>query len=155
MLLKSSAFEDSQAIPVTYAKAGQNVSPPLSWENVPPQTKSFALAIVDHHPVARNFVHWIVIDIGANVSSIPEGASGTNRMPAGSKELKAYTGPNPPSGTHDYEFTLYALKMDKLDLPANVPLETFLKAVEQNSLATTKLIGKFAKIEAQQSSRQG
>jgi phosphatidylethanolamine-binding protein (PEBP) family uncharacterized protein len=38
-------------------------------------------------------------------------------MPAGSREVRPYAGPFPPSGTHDYEFTLYALKTDRLDLP--------------------------------------
>jgi phosphatidylethanolamine-binding protein (PEBP) family uncharacterized protein len=54
-------------------------------------------------------------------------------------------GPFPPSGTHHYEFTLYALKTEKLDLPEKVSLETFMKAVEQSSLATAKLVGKFAR----------
>ena len=148
MLLKSSAFEDTQAIPPKYAKVGQNVSPPLSWENVPQGTKSFALAIVDQHPVAKNYVHWLVVGIGAYVTTLEEAASGSTLMPAGSKELKAYTGPNPPSGAHDYEFTLYALKTDTLDLPQKVSLNVFRQVVEQSSLATAKLVGKFAKNRA-------
>ena len=145
MILKSSAFEDMQTIPPKFAKGGQNISPPLSWEDVPEGTKSFALSIVDHHPVAKNFVHWMVSDIDARITFLPEAASNSAQMPAGSKELKAYTGPNPPSGSHDYEFTLYALKTDTLDLPAKVSLEAFTTAVEQNKLASAKLIGKFAK----------
>ncbi len=146
MLLKSSAFEDTQMLPLKYAKAGQNVSPPLSWEGVPQGTKAFALAVVDRHPVARNYIHWLVIDIGADVTSLEEGAN--TRMPAESRQLKAYVGPFPPSGTHDYEFTLYALKTDKLDLPDKVSLETFTATAEQSSLATAKLIGKFTKLKA-------
>ncbi len=145
MVLSSSAFKDAQAMPFKYARAGQNVSPPLAWENAPQGTKSFALAVVDRHPVARNMIHWLVIDIDANVTSLKEGASGSARMPAGSRELKAYVGPFPPSGTHDYEFTLYALKTEKLDLPKQVSLETFTNAAEQSSLATAKLVGKFTK----------
>jgi Raf kinase inhibitor-like YbhB/YbcL family protein len=145
MVLRSSAFEDRQTMPPRYGKKGENVSPPLSWENVPQGTKSFALAVVDRHPVARNFVHWLVIDMSADVTSLEEGASGRALMPAGSRELKVYGGPNPPSGSHDYEFSLYALKTDKLDLPEKVSLETFTKAVEQSSLATAKLVGKFAR----------
>jgi Raf kinase inhibitor-like YbhB/YbcL family protein len=148
MLLKSSAFEDNQAIPPKYAKAGENVSPPLSWENAPQGTKSFALAAVDRHPIAKNFVHWIVVDIAADVNSLVEGISGTARMPKGSRELRIYYGPNPPSGSHDYEFTLYALNTDKLDLPDKVSLDTFTKAVEQSSLAAAKLVGKYAKVKA-------
>jgi Raf kinase inhibitor-like YbhB/YbcL family protein len=126
-------------------KVAENLSPPLSWENVPQGTQSFALAVVDRHPVARNYVHWLVIDMSADVISLKEGASGRALMPAGSRELKAYGGPNPPSGSHDYEFTLYALKTEKLDLPEKGSLETFTKAVEQSSLATAKLVGTFAR----------
>jgi Raf kinase inhibitor-like YbhB/YbcL family protein len=143
MVLRSSAFEDRQPIPPKYAKKGENVSPPLSWENAPQGTKSFALSIVDKLSLTRYYVHWLVCDIGADVTSLKEGASGDARMPAGSKELKAYVGPFPPSGTHNYEFTLYALKTEKLALPENVSLETFTKAVEQNGLATAKLVGTF------------
>jgi Raf kinase inhibitor-like YbhB/YbcL family protein len=147
MILKSSAFKENQPIPPQYAKAGQNISPPLSWENAPEGTKAFALAIVDHHPVARNFVHWMVIDIPASVTSLAEGASATPSMPNGARELKPYTGPNPPppSGSHDYEFTLYALKTSTLDLPEKVPLEQFINTVQQNTLATATLIGKYDK----------
>jgi Raf kinase inhibitor-like YbhB/YbcL family protein len=146
IVLRSSAFEDTHTIPPKYAKKGENVSPPLSWENAPQGTKSFALSIVDKLSVARYYVHWLVCDMSADITSLEEGASGNARMPAGSRELKAYVGPFPPSGTHNYEFTLYALKTEKLDLPEKVSLETFTKAVEQNSLATAKLVGKFARI---------
>ena len=61
-------------------------------------------------------------------------------------ELKPYVGPFPPSGTHDYEFTLYALTTDRLSLQPGVALEAFRRAAEQNSLATATLIGKFTKI---------
>ncbi len=131
--------------PADIFKKGENVSPPLSWENAPQGTKSFALAVVDRHPVAKNFVHWLVIDISAAVTSLKEGASGSALLPAGARELKVYMGPNPPAGSHDYEFTLYALKTDRLDLPGKVSLETFTRAVEQSSLATAKLVGKFAR----------
>jgi Raf kinase inhibitor-like YbhB/YbcL family protein len=145
MVLSSSAFKDTQAMPFKYARAGQNVSPPLSWQDAPQGTKSFALVVVDRHPVARNMIHWLVIDIGAEVTSLKEGASGSAQMPAGSRELEPYVGPFPPSGTHDYEFTLYAMKTAKLDLPKQISLETFTKAAEQSRLATAKLVGKFTK----------
>ncbi len=146
MVLSSSAFKDKQTIPLKYARAGQNESPPLSWENPPQGTKSFALAVVDRHPVARNYVHWLVGDIPADATSVKEGASGGDGMPPASRELKTYVGPFPPSGTHDYEFTLYALRTEKLDLPNQVSLETFTKAAERGSLATAKLVGKFTKV---------
>jgi Raf kinase inhibitor-like YbhB/YbcL family protein len=123
----------------------KNVSPPLSWKDAPGATKSFALAVVDRHPVAGNYVHWLVVDIDAGVTSVKEAASGA-AMPAGSREVKPYAGPFPPSGTHDYEFRLYALGTGRLELPKKVALDAFTNAVEPHVLATAKLVGKFTKI---------
>lgn len=145
MVLSSSSFEDAKDIPQKHGKKFENVSPQLSWRDAPRDTKSFALSVVDRHPVAGDYVHWLVVDIDAAVTSLLEGASGA-AMPAGSREVEPYAGPFPPSGTHDYEFTLYALKADRLDLPKKVALDAFTRAVEPHVLATAKLVGKFTKI---------
>jgi Raf kinase inhibitor-like YbhB/YbcL family protein len=144
MVLSSSAFEHGHEMPQQYGKQIANVSPPLSWTDAPPDTRSFALSVVDRHPVAGNYVHWLVADIAAGVTSLPEGAAGA-AMPAGAREVRPYAGPFPPSGTHDYEFTLYALKTDRLDVPEQVSLEAFTNAVEPNVLATATLVGTFTK----------
>lgn len=144
MVLNSSAFGDGQEIPQKHGKKIENVSPQLSWMGAPSETKSFALSMVDRHPVAGNYVHWLVVDIDAGVTSLREAASRAG-MPAGSREVEPYAGPFPPSGTHDYEFTLYAVKTDRLDLPTKASLDAFTKAVEPNTLATAKLVGKFTK----------
>ena len=64
----------------------------------------------------------------------------------GFTEIEPYAGPFPPSGTHDYEFTLYALRTDRLGVRPGATLQEFRRAAEQNSLATATLIGKFTKI---------
>jgi phosphatidylethanolamine-binding protein (PEBP) family uncharacterized protein len=65
--LKCSSYADGGTIPLRFAhrsvQGGENVSPGFSWEDPPPGTKSFALSIMDPHPVANNWVHWFVIDI--------------------------------------------------------------------------------------------
>ena len=78
MEIMSSAFKDQDKIPVQYVMpgaGGRNISVPLSWKNIPSGTKSFALSMVDPHPVAQNWVHWLMINIPANISSLEEGAS--------------------------------------------------------------------------------
>jgi Raf kinase inhibitor-like YbhB/YbcL family protein len=147
MVLSSASFEEGQEIPQKHAKKIENVSPQLSWKDVPHGTKSFALAMLEKHHVARDYVHWLVADIDADTIAVKEGASGS-AMPPESREIKAYVGPFPPSGTHDYEFTLYALRTDKLDLPKKVSLEDFVEAVKPNTLTTAKLVGKFTKVRA-------
>jgi Raf kinase inhibitor-like YbhB/YbcL family protein len=104
------------------------------------------------HPVAQNWVHWLVINLPANVASLEEEASG-KKMPPGSVELKnsfgdiGYGGPQPPKGTgdHPYVFTLYALKVEKLDLGANTLLSTFKKALEGKTLGSATITGKYGR----------
>ncbi len=152
MNITSSAFLDGKPIPTKYAHpgvvGGKNISIPLAWSGAPTESRSFALSIVDPHPVARNWMHWFVINIPASTASLPEGASG-KAMPAGSEELYntygtlGYGGPEPPkgSGPHPYEVTLYALRVDHLALPANSSLAAFRKALEEPTLARAAVTG--------------
>ncbi len=154
MELSSTVFKDKEHIPVKHvmpAAGGKNISVPLAWKNPPEGTKSFALSMVDPHPVARTWVHWLVINIPANTTTLEEGASG-KKMPRGAIELKnsfgetGYGGPQPPkgSGDHPYVITLYALSAEKLDLGKNVTLSEFQKNLEGKILATATLTGMFA-----------
>ena len=155
MDITSNSFKDGEKIPIQYVMAGaggKNISVPLAWKNVPPGTKSFALSMVDPHPVAQNWVHWLIMNIPANVTFIEEGAS-RKRMPPGSVELKnsfgdtGYGGPQPPKGTgdHPYVFTLYALKVDRIDPGANTSLSAFKKALEEKILGSATITGKYGR----------
>jgi Raf kinase inhibitor-like YbhB/YbcL family protein len=144
MSLTSSSFPDGGDIPQVHGKKVDNVSPQLSWTGAPKEAKSFALAMVDTHPVAKGYVHWLVVDIDAATTSLPEAAA-DEAMPPGSRELKPYAGPFPPSGTHEYELTLYALDAETLALPANVPLDEFKARIKGRTLATARIVGKFTK----------
>jgi Raf kinase inhibitor-like YbhB/YbcL family protein len=156
MNLKSSAFEDDEPIPTKYAHpgvvGGKNISIPLEWENVPEDTKSFALSIIDPHPVARNWIHWFIVNIPAGTTLLAEGVSG-KKIPSGSKELYnsygelGYGGPQPPkgSGPHPYVITLYALDVEKLDLTANTSLAAFEKTIEGKIIESAMITGIFEK----------
>jgi phosphatidylethanolamine-binding protein (PEBP) family uncharacterized protein len=67
--LTSPAFDDGQELAQKYGKKAQNVSPPLDWEGAPDGIRSFALSFVDVHPVARDYVHWLVADTSARSSA--------------------------------------------------------------------------------------
>ena len=155
MEISSPAFKDGGKIPIQYVMPGAgggNISIPLTWKNVPAGTKSLCLSIVDPHPVAQNWVHWLAINIPPQVISIEEGAS-KKKMPQGSVELKnsfgeiGYGGPQPPKGTgdHPYVVTLYALNVEKLDLGANPSLSTFKKAIEGKVLGSASITGKYGR----------
>ncbi len=153
MQLSSPAFKDGGAIESRYARpaaGGRNVSVPLKWTGAPEGTKSFALCIVDQHPVARKWAHWMVINIPPEVSSFPEGASGKN-MPAGAIEIDnsfgeaGYGGPQPPRGTgpHPYVITIYALKETRLELKPNATLADFRNAIKGKTLDEASITGLF------------
>jgi Raf kinase inhibitor-like YbhB/YbcL family protein len=151
--LMSPVFKDGGNIPGHHARpaaGGHNASIPLKWSGVPEGTRSFALSIVDLHPVASSWVHWLVINIPANVTSLPENASGKS-MPPGAVELKnsfgtiGYGGPQPPkgSGRHPYVITVYALKSDKIDLGTNASLSDFQNAIKGKVLQQVSMTGHY------------
>ena len=140
--ITSSAFHDGTSIPTRYAHrgvtGGNNLSLPFSWNDKPAETKSFALSIIDPHPVAKNWVHWFVINIPAEINELTEGAS-QRSMPNGCRELRStygtigYGGPEPPkgSGVHPYVVTLFALRIDALNLHEKSTLKEFTTAIEE------------------------
>lgn len=155
MLISSTAFSDGSRIPVIYtrpAAGGRNISPPIFWEHIPDGTKSLALSVVDPHPVAKNWVHWLVINIPKGCKGLSEGAS-RKTMPTVAKELRnsfgeiGYGGPQPPPGTgdHPYVFTVYALNTDQLDLPEDTTLQEFTKAIKGHILGYGSLTGYFGR----------
>ena len=112
---------------------GQNISPALNWTKPPEGTNSFALMVHDPDAVTggAGIWHWVVINIPATARSIEQGAGTADgaKLPSGSHQITndyaglinsaGWGGPCPPKGEkpHSYNFTLYALKMEKLDLP--------------------------------------
>ncbi|MBW1644752.1 MAG: YbhB/YbcL family Raf kinase inhibitor-like protein [Deltaproteobacteria bacterium] len=153
-ILTAADFTDQGPIPVALARplaGGRNLSPALRWENAPAGTKSFALICVDLHPVARRWVHWLVINIPAAITSLPRNASG-RAMPAGCRELRnsfgdyGWGGPQPPPGTgsHRYVFSLYALNTEKIN--ADIASESqLLAAIEGKVLGVARLTGFFGR----------
>jgi len=157
MTLTSPAFTEGQKLPERFAMqgvpGGGNTSIPYAWSSAPSGTESFALILVDEAPVARRWVHWLVVDIPPTVSSLPEGASGSPGMPSGARELEntfgfaGYGGPQPPPGTgeHPYVATIYALDAAAPDMPARVTAEQFERAVAGHVLAKAALTGTFGR----------
>ncbi len=150
MEISSPAFKHKGGIPDKYAKGSFSI--PLSWKNVPQGSKSLALSIVDIHPVAQNWVHWLVINIPPQVTSLEEGVS-KKKMPSGAMELKnswgdiGYGGPEPPpgSGEHSYVITIYALNVEKLNLSPNTSLSKFDQALKGKVLGSASLTGLYSR----------
>lgn len=143
--LASTAFAAGGAIPERFTCDGRDVSPPLDWSSLPPGT--VALAFVVDDPDARGFVHWVATDIPPGAGAVAEGASGT---PAAGREGRndfgrvGYGGPCPPSGTHHYRFTLYALSAP-LALGGVPTARDVRNAVTSRLLGQAELIGTYTR----------
>jgi Raf kinase inhibitor-like YbhB/YbcL family protein len=151
MLLTSPAFLQGAEIPSYYTSEGENVSPELSWQDAPRQTKSFALVVHDPDaPMPGGFAHWVLYNIPpetghiedkvpAEMSSLALGVQGKND---GGKI--GYIGPAPPSGTHRYFFRLFALDQ-MLDLPPGATHRQLSAATKGHILAQAELMGTYEK----------
>ena len=139
MRLKSKDFVDNSSIPSEFTCDGRNISPQLSWEDVPEETKSFALAVTDPDAPGGTWIHWFVCDISKELREIERGT-----LPEGAKEVendfgkRSYGGPCPPSGTHRYFFTLYALDTEHLE---GINKRNFLDKVERHSIQKAAIKG--------------
>lgn len=142
--LTSSAFVHQQMIPSQYTCQGENISPALSWQNAPTDTKSFALIVDDPDATHATFVHWIVFNIPADITHLPENDSKKYKTGINHYQNTRYAGPCPPSGVHRYFFKLYALDT-LLSLPDGITKEELLNAMENHVLANTELVGLYIK----------
>lgn len=124
---------------------GGNTSPQLAWVNPPEGTKSFAVTAYDPDaPTGSGWWHWNVVDIPASVSELPSGVSGS--MDNGATELandfgvKGFGGACPPAGeVHRYIFTVHALGVETLDLPAHASNALAGYMINANSIGTAHI----------------
>jgi len=151
--LSSAAFKEGAAIPGKYTCDGADLSPPLSWSGAPPGTAAFALIADDPDAPAGTWVHWVLYDLPAATSQLPENVAKSD-APAGlSGALQGrndfrrtgYGGPCPPPGpAHRYFFKLYALDAS-LKLKAGATKRDVEAAMQGHVLGTAQLMGTYAR----------
>jgi Raf kinase inhibitor-like YbhB/YbcL family protein len=133
---------------------GQNISPALEWSNPPAGTKSYAVTMYDPDaPTGSGWWHWVMYNIPAATTSLPAGAGNGRNAPRGSAQgptdfgQKGYGGPCPPVGDkpHHYHITVFALKVDKLDIPGNATSAFVGFNLNANKLATARVTGLFGR----------
>ncbi len=150
-----------QAIPVAqvfngFGCTGGNVSPALSWRNAPEGTKSFALMVYDPDaPTGSGWWHWTVWNLPAKLTGLPARAGDpkSGLMPGVATQgvtdfgAPGYGGPCPPPGDkpHRYYFRLHALKVEKLELPANASGALVGFNVNANTLAVAELMATYGR----------
>lgn len=135
---------------------GKNISPALAWSGAPEGTKSFALLV--HDPDAptggAGWWHWLVVNIPAGTSALAKdaGKADGSKLPGGATQVTTdfgspgWGGPCPPVGDppHRYNFTLYALAIDRLDVSgASASLAGYM--INGNAIGKASFTGKFGR----------
>ncbi len=125
--IKSGGTVADEQVLTGFGCTGGNVSPQLSWSDAPAGTKSFTLTMFDPDaPTGSGFWHWLVVNMPPATKELAKGASKSG-MPAGALQTRTdfgapgYGGPCPPKGDkpHRYQFTLFAVDVDKLEVNAD------------------------------------
>jgi Raf kinase inhibitor-like YbhB/YbcL family protein len=136
---------------------GKNLSPALNWRGAPAGTKSFALLV--HDPDAptggAGWWHWLVVNLPASSTGLPQGVGTADgkQLPAGAQQFQTdfgspgYGGPCPPQGdkAHRYNFTLYALKVEKLELATDASASLVGYMVNANALGKATLTATYGR----------
>jgi Raf kinase inhibitor-like YbhB/YbcL family protein len=135
---------------------GGNESPALAWTGVPPGTHSFAVTMYDpYKPPVSGWFHWVVYDLPASATGLPRnaGAADGARLPAGAKQGTPdgdapephYYGPCPAAGdpAHRYVITVYALKVDHLNVPPTATPADLDYAANSNMISKASLVRLF------------
>jgi Raf kinase inhibitor-like YbhB/YbcL family protein len=196
MKLHSDSFEHRMPLPSRIAMGaadgfGGNRNPHLAWSEVPEGVRSFALLCIDPDapsdaslagkagveiPVNHlrgDFVHWVIVDIPADLREIAEGSvsdgitahgKSSPNGPQGTRQglndytgwfagnadmggdYHGYDGPYPPPNDlrmHRYFFRLFALDVPRLDLSEQFGAREVLRAIQGHVLAETLTHGTY------------
>jgi len=147
--LKSTAFSHGGEIPKRYRCDGADISPALSWEDLPAGTLSLALIADDPDAPGGTWTHWLIWNISPQSAQLPEDLPAVAALDDGERQGKndfqrmGYGGPCPPPGkTHRYFFKLYALD-SRLDLQAGAARNELELAMKGHVLAQADWMGTY------------
>jgi phospholipid-binding protein, PBP family len=147
--LVSDAFRNGGSIPPVYTCRGQGISPRLSWSNVPPEVRSFALILEDPDAPGGTFSHWVVYNIPAEKRELPPSLPAAPVLPDGIRQgindfrKTGYGAPCPPAGvSHRYYFRLFALRSSLAPL-STMNRASLLSTIRNEILETAELMGFF------------
>lgn len=147
MELESSAFADSERIPAKYSCEGDGTSPPLSWEEPPEETQSFVILCADPDAPGGTFKHWAIYDVPSETRTLEEGAASDTELHEGINDFgeTGYGAPCPPPGdeAHRYQFRVWALDVDKLDVGTDPSYDEVERAARNHLLAEGTLTGMY------------
>ena len=150
MHLYSPEFLTGTSIPYKYTCDGEDISPPLTWEDPPANTSSFTLILRDRDAPGGMFTHWVLYNLPADQRQLQAEVPKQESLPSGIHQGKndfgkvGFGGPCPPQGTHRYFFKLYALDTT-LDVAPGAQEEEVLRAMQDHTLTSAELMGLYGK----------
>ncbi len=146
IIFKVSGFRNNTTIPTKYTCDGDNVSPEIVIEKVPPEAKSLVLIVYDPDAPHGIFYHWILYNIPASTKVIPENVTREKATRWGLQGINSfgyigYGGPCPPPGArHRYVFLLMALDKN-LDLPPGAPYADVIEDIRDHIIGYGIYVG--------------
>lgn len=150
MELTSSAFVEGAIIPKKYTCDDKDISPPLTWSNIPEGVKTFAIICDDPDAPMGSWVHWVIFNLPANITELAEGIPPAEELPNGALQGRndfrtiGYGGPCPPRGTHRYFFKVYALS-EELRIKSGSTKSELITAMKGKILSEGRLMGKYSR----------
>jgi Raf kinase inhibitor-like YbhB/YbcL family protein len=151
MRITSTAFPDGAAIPSRFTCDGSNISPALTWTDVPEGTRSLVLLCDDPDAPAGTWHHWAVYNIPPDQRGLPENVSpqsgGKYRQATNDFRKSGYGGPCPPRGDapHHYHFRLLALSIEQLPVGQQATCTEVERTARQHLVAEATLVGVYAR----------
>lgn len=154
MKIECGDFQADGDIPVKFTCQGEDVSPALSWNGIPPGAASLVLLCEDPDAPGGLWVHWVAYDLPASADGLPEAVPKRPDIPSGGHQgmndfgRVGYGGPCPPFGpAHRYHFRLYALDR-RLGLPPKAARADVVKAMKGGILGHAELMGRYQRRKA-------
>ena len=155
--LLSTSFKDGALLPQKAGDIpargpnckGENVSPELSWSNVPEGTRSIAVVVIDPDAgLGAGISHWVAYGIGPETTSFAEGevSQPSDKFIAGksTKGIPGFGGPCPPPGSpHHYLFQIVATDLDPKDLPPGLTLAELQEKLKGHRKGESSLVGTY------------
>jgi Raf kinase inhibitor-like YbhB/YbcL family protein len=144
MKIVSPAFQDNGTIPRKYTCDGDDVSPPLEWSDVPSRAKTLTLICDDPDAPRHDFVHWVLFNVPYEAGALREHMPQAGELADGTRQgtndfgRLGWGGPCPPSGTHHYRFTLYAVDTE-LNVSPSAKRDAVMAAMKGHVVESARL----------------
>lgn len=148
--LTSDVFSEGGVIPSEFTCDGEDISPPLSWNNLPEGTKSIAIIADDPDAPAGTWVHWVIYNIPADKQGLQQDFPTDEKLQDGTTQGKndfgrtGYGGPCPPGGTHRYYFRIYALDSSP-ELKPGLTKKELLENIKGHVIDEGELMGTYSR----------